>query len=209
MSAPPRSTIPKLSELPLELETPRLMLRPYTERDVDDIWPYVSDPEFPKAMSWAAHTDRSETVAWVEQVQKSIADNTGVAWAIVHDGKVAGTISLEGIRWEMRAWRVDRGEIGYWLAPPLWNKGLMTEAAHQVLLFAFDTVGLHKVTIGCLETNVGSRRVIEKVGFRPVGRQDEDVWRDGAWHAHLRYELTAAQWSDISTTMPISRPHRT
>ncbi len=209
MSSPPRATIPSLSELSLALETPRLELRPYRTSDVDDIWPYVSDPAFPLAMSWAAHTDRAETVAWVEMVQNAIADNTGVVWAMVADGKVCGAISLEHIRWTIRAWRVDRAELGYWLAPALWNKGLMTEAAHQVLLFAFDTLGLHKVTVGCLEHNIGSRRVIEKLGFRRIGRAEEDVWRDGAWHTHLRYELTAAQWSDVSTTMPISRPHRT
>lgn len=211
MSAPPRSTIPTLSELPLEIETARLKLRPFRTSDADDIWPYVSDPEFPKAMSWAAHTDREQTVAWLEGTQNDLADNIGLLWAMVHDGKVCGNISLENIRWQQAAWRIDRAELGYWIAPSLWNKGLMTEAAHHVLLFAFETLGLHKVTIGCFEQNVGSRRVIEKLGFRRVGRQEDDVWRDGAWHSHLRYELTAAQWSDVTTTMPItiSTPHRT
>ncbi len=211
MSAPPRPTIPELSELTLEIETPRLTLRPFTTSDADAIWPYVSDPEFPKSMSWAAHTDRAQTVAWLEQVQEDLAENTGVVWAILHDGKVCGNISLEGIRWQQAAWRVDRAELGYWLAPAQWRKGLMTEAAHHVLLFAFDTLGLHKVTVGCYEQNIGSRRVIEKVGFRHIGRHEDDVWRDGAWHSHLRYELTAGQWSDVSTTMPItiSRPHQT
>jgi ribosomal-protein-alanine N-acetyltransferase len=209
MSAPPRTSPPKLTSVSLELETPRLKLRPFVDADVDALWPYTSDPAFPKQMSWNAHTDKAETLAFIHATQQGIADNSGVAWAIIHDGKVVGTIALEGIRWEFRAWRLDRAEIGYWLAPPLWGKGLMTEAAHHVALFGFETLGLHKITIGCLEDNIGSRRVIEKLGFRFIGRQEEDVWRDGAWHTHLRYEQTATRWSDVATTMPISRPHRT
>lgn len=211
MSAPPREPIPTLSELRLEIETPRLMLRPWTssEADVNAMWPYASDPEFPKQMSWAAHTDKDTTRAFLESNEKDLAAGTGVNWALIHGGKPVGSIELANIRWQVAAWRIDRAELGYWIAPELAGKGLMTEAAHHVLLYAFDTLGLHKITVGCFEKNIASRRVIEKVGFRHVGRHDDDVWRYGAWHAHLRYELTAAQWSDVSTTMPISRPHRT
>lgn len=211
MSAPPRSTIPTLSELRLEIETPRLVLRPWTssDADVNAMWPYASDPEFPKQMSWNAHTDKDTTRAFLQSNEKELAEGTGINWALIHAGKPVGSIELGNIRWQCGAWRIDRAELGYWIAPELWGKGLMTEAAHHVLLFAFDAIGLHKITVGCFEKNIASRRVIEKVGFRHVGRQDDDVWRDGAWHAHLRYELTASQWSDVSTTMPISRPHRT
>jgi len=206
MAQPPRETVPRLADLELELATPRLTLRPYRDSDVDDIWPYTSDPAFPKLMSWAAHAEKSETLGFIGSTRQGIADNTDCTWAIVRDGKVVGTVGLHGIRWQFRAWRIDRAELGYWLAPALWGKGLMTEAAHHVLVFAFGELGLHKITVGCLEQNIGSRRVIEKLGFRHIGRHEDDVWRDGAWLAHLRYELTAERWSDVSTTMPLARP---
>jgi RimJ/RimL family protein N-acetyltransferase len=49
--------------------------------------------------------------------------------------------------------------------------------------------------------------VIEKLGFRPVGRYEDHVWRDGRWWSVLRYELTASEWGDVSTTMRVHRPH--
>jgi RimJ/RimL family protein N-acetyltransferase len=205
-SAPPRSPIPRIAELDLVIETARLRLRPFTERDVDDIWPFVSDPAFPAKMSWAAHTDRSETRAFVERANRGIADNTGATWAIEHAGKAVGCVGFHDICWQVRALRLDRGDLGYWLAPALWGQGLMTEAAHAVVRYGFDTVGLHKVTVSCLAHNAPSRRVIEKVAFRYVGRSEEDIWRDGAWHAHLRYELTAPEWPDVHTTMRVQRP---
>lgn len=211
MSAPPRTTIPVLSEQRLEIETPRMILRPWTssDADVNAMWPYASDPAFPKQMSWEAHTSKDSLRAFLASCEEDLARNTGVNFAMVYGGAPVGSIALAGIKRQLGAWRVDRAELGYWLAPELWGKGLVTEAAHHVVLFGFDTLGLHKITVGCLEKNIGSRRVIEKIGFRHVGRQEDHVWRDGAWHTHLEYELTAAQWSDVSTTMPISRPHRT
>jgi [ribosomal protein S5]-alanine N-acetyltransferase len=205
-SAPPRPTIPRLAELDLVIHTARLELRPFRDGDVDALWPYVSDPEFPKQMSWEAHKDKSETLAFVQAQQQAIAENIGVAWAMVYEGRVVGSISFDSIRWHLRALRIDRTEVGYWLGPPYWGKGLMTEAAHAVVRYGFETIGVHKINVGCLANNPGSRRVIEKVGFRYIGKLEDDVWRDGKWHAHLRYELTAPEWPDVHTTMRVQRP---
>jgi RimJ/RimL family protein N-acetyltransferase len=201
-SSPPRPNIPKLSAIDHVIQTARLVLRPWTDADVDAIWPVVSDPEFPRQMSWTAHRDRAETLAWLQ-------DRTGndlIAWAIEHEGMAVGSITLDDVCWKLRAWRVDRAELGYWLAPSRWRSGLMTEAAHAVVRHAFDVIGLHKITVGCFADNIASRRVIEKVGFRFVGRLEDDVWRDGKWHAHLRYELTAQEWPDVHTTTRVQRP---
>lgn len=207
--AVPRDTIPTLRELPLVLETNRLRLRPFVEADADAIWPVVSDPKFPRYMSWSAHTSREETIAFLRGVVEGLAHGSDVTWAIEHEGKVIGCIELGSIRWKMSAWRVDRAELGYWMAPAWSNKGMMTEAATAAVRFAFDTLGLHKITVGCFAENDASRRVIEKVGFRYIGRHDDDVWRDGRWWSHLRYELTAPEWPDVHTTMRVSRPRQT
>jgi ribosomal-protein-alanine N-acetyltransferase len=208
-SAPPRPAIPKLSELHLVIETARLTIRPYSEADAEAIWPIVSQADFPKHMSWAAHKDIEETRAFVRGQPAGIANNTDATWAIEIDGRAQGAIGLNGIRWQVGAQRVDRAELGYWLAPAHWGKGLMTEAATAVVRFGFETIGLHKVTTRCYAENVASRRVIEKVGFRFLGRAEEDVWRDGRWYAHLVYELTSPEWPDVHTTMRVSRPRPT
>jgi ribosomal-protein-alanine N-acetyltransferase len=199
-SDPPRAEIPRLAELPLDLVTPRLTLRPSRVEDVEDLWPWVSDPAFPRHMSWNAHVDRAQTQAWLRGARERLAANTSVTWAIVHGGHVSGCIGLDGIEWRMRALRVDRAELGYWLAPPLWGHGYMTEAALAVLKFGFETLGLHKIVVQCFAENDASRRVIEKCGFRLIGMQEDDVWRDGTWHGHLRFEMTAAEHEDSTST---------
>ena len=203
----PREKIIRLCDLDLRIETARLVLRPLREGDVDDLWPSASDPGFPKMMSWAAHVDKEETLSFIRAVTEATANDLGVTWGIEHAGRVVGVIGLDEIRWQMRAWRVDRAEVGYWLATERWNQGFVTEAATAVMTFGFDTLGLHKLTIGCFAENTGSRRVIEKCGFRYIGRCEDDVYRDGRWHAQLRYEMLASEWTDSTNTRRFSRPH--
>ncbi len=206
MLSPPPGPIPELAKLPLVVDTPRLKLRPIALADVDDLWPHVSNPELPRMMSWSAHGDVRETRAFVESQIAGLASGTTMTWAIVHDGRASGCIGFDGIRWEFRAWRIDRAELGYWLAPSLWGKGLMSEAALAATKWGFETLGLHKITIGCVDGNVASQKIIERLGFRFLAMFEEDFWRDGRWQHHRRYEMTAGEWSDVARTLRFSRP---
>jgi ribosomal-protein-alanine N-acetyltransferase len=205
----PRPAIPTMSELDLVIPTARLTIRPFVDGDVDPVFAIASQPEFSKHMSWRAHADKATTKEFITHSLAVAASNAGAVWAIEHDGKTVGCIGLDNLRWHLGSLRVDRAELGYWLAPALWNKGLMTEAASAVMRFAFEKIGLHKVTTRCFVDNAASRRVIEKVGFRFVGRAEEDVWRDSRWITQLLYEMTAPEWPDVHTTMRINRPRPT
>lgn len=200
MPSPPIRTIPRLADLDLVLRTPRLVLRPIAESDAEAMWPYVSDPEFPRMMTWSAHRHRDETVSHLRGVEKALAEGSDVVWALTVDGAFAGCIGLHGIQWQVRAMRVDRAELGYWVAPPHWGRGLCTEATRAVVGFGFAALGLHKVMVGCFEEKDASRRVIEKVGFRFLSVRPEHSFREGRWWSHRDYELTVDEWR--ATTVP-------
>jgi RimJ/RimL family protein N-acetyltransferase len=187
-------------EDPVDLETVRMLLRPLVDSDVDDVFALASDPELPRLMSWAAHSDRSVTAEWILRQAEGRARGTMLTWGIEKDGHIVGCIGLSDLIWQQAAWRKDVGELGYWLAPALWGQGLMTEAARAVIAFGFDDLGLHKIKVAHLDGNAASRKVIEKCGFRFVGRREEDVWRDERWYAHLLYELTITEWADTTAT---------
>lgn len=182
-----------MTELELRLCTTRLVLRPLRESDVEDLWPSISDPTFPLMMNWAAHTSRQETIDFVRRQAAALEKGESVIFTLEHEGRASGLIGLDGIQWQLLARRVDRAELGYWLAQRLWGQGLMTEAAQAVVRFGFETLGLHKLTVGCFVENVGSRRVIEKCGFRLVGKHEQDSFRQGRWWDLLRYELLSGR----------------
>jgi len=82
----------------------------------------------------------------------------------------------------------------------------MSEAAYAATAWGFETLGLHKVTVGCVEENIASKRVIEKLGFRFVGRREDHCFRDGRWMHFLDYEITVGEWGDATRTMRFQRP---
>lgn len=205
-SAPPRAEIPTLPELPLVIETARLRMRPVEPDDASAYYPLAADPEVSPLMLWRAHASIAETRDWLERSSAALQQGTEITWAVEHEGAVAGCIGLTGITWAVLATRCDRATLGYWLARKRWGAGLMTEAATAVTAWGFETLGLHKITVSCFEPNIASRRVIEKVGYRFVGKSEDDVWRDGQWYAHLQYELTAAEWADSTRTLRYQRP---
>jgi RimJ/RimL family protein N-acetyltransferase len=188
------------------IESQRLKLRPQVDSDADAFFPYVSDPEMSRMVSWAPHGGVEETREWIKNTARGVEAGTDMVWTIEHEGAPVGCLGLHGITWAIRATRVDRAEMGYWIAKPFWRKGLMTEAATLATRWAFETLGLHKVTIMCFDGNVASQRVIEKVGYRFLCRSEDDTWRDGKWYAHLRYELLASEWADSSRTLRFTRP---
>ena len=97
LSAPPRNPIPKLADLPFVIETPRVRLRPQQDGDADQFFPYVSDPELVKYVTWAAHTSVDETREWVKKVSDLIAAGTDMVWTIEHEGAPVGCVGLHGI----------------------------------------------------------------------------------------------------------------
>ena len=186
----PRAQIPKLDELPLVIETPRLVLRPQREDDADAFFRYTQDPELTKYVTWAWHGTLDEARAWQRDRLAQCATGKRMLWTIEKDGAPIGSMSLREITWLWNSMRVDRADLGFWVGRPLWGQGVITEAASATVRWAFDTLGLHKLTANCFEENAGSRRVLEKLGFRQLCRIEEDAWRDGRWLARLLFERT-------------------
>jgi RimJ/RimL family protein N-acetyltransferase len=70
-------------------------------------------------------------------------------------------------------------ELGYWLAEPFWNKGIMTEAVKQLTEYAFEKVELYRIYAEPYATNLASIRVLEKAGFIREGLLCASVFKDG------------------------------
>ncbi len=59
----------------------------------------------------------------------------------------------------------DECELGYWLGVPYWGRGIVPEAAREILRHAFEDLKLARVWCGYYDGNTKSRRVQEKLGF--------------------------------------------
>lgn len=98
-----------------------------------------------------------------------------VPFCIEVEGRAAGGIGLH------RATDVHRitAELGYWLAEPLWGRGIMTEAVRAVVRHGFTAFPLERIEAYAFSNNPASVRVLEKAGFTREGLLRRNVIKHG------------------------------
>lgn len=147
----------------MRIETPRLILRPWRQRDLDDFYEYASVDGVGQMAGWLPH----------ESVQKSqmildlfIREKKTFALEFKENGKVIGSLGLETREKQDEIPGTLMGrEIGYVLSKDYWGRGLMPEAVNAVIGYCFTVLGFDYLTCCHFIRNGQSRRVIEKCGF--------------------------------------------
>jgi ribosomal-protein-alanine N-acetyltransferase len=81
-------------------------------------------------------------------------------------GRPMGVVLLKDID---RA--AGQAELGYWLGVPYWGKGYGRAAARAAIGLAFGELGLERLVAVCLDSNVASIKLLEKLGFLRVGNE--------------------------------------
>jgi len=147
------------------LATDRLVLRDFTPADVDAVHTYAADPEVCRYVDWGPNTPQ-QTREFVDEMVAAASQpgRASVNWAVTVDGALVGACMIAVTSAQHR-----RGELGYVLAREHWGRGYATEAASAVLAFARDDLGLVRVEATCRPGNVGSQRVLRRLGMQPEG----------------------------------------
>ena len=174
--------------------TERLLLRPVRDDDIDTMLAYRNDP---RVYDWLLTTTVDPAdfrKAWLGTL-----DNPRDYSVVVElDGVVIGTGSLDILdgmgQDNAPESQGSEAHIGYILDPAYAGSGYATEIARELLVMAFDDLGVHRATAGCFVDNLASARILEKIGMRreQYGVKDswhyEHGWIDGATYALLREE---------------------
>ncbi|WP_052849686.1 GNAT family N-acetyltransferase [Streptomyces avicenniae] len=113
-------------------------------------------------------------------------------FVVTYDGRLVGQLTVAGITWGSMC----SGHIGYWIDRAVAGRGVMPTAVALATDHCFRRLGLHRVEICIRPENGPSRRVVEKLGFRPEGVRPRYLHIDGAWRDHLVFALTAEDMQD-------------
>lgn len=177
------------AELPT-LRTERLILRPFSSRDAPRVRELAGAEAVasttlriphPYEEGMAERWIEGHVTAWVARSALNLAVTTGA------DGLV-GAVGL-GLVGEHH-----RGELGYWIGVPHWNRGFATEAATAVVGFAFGELGLHRVQARHFPRNRASARVLRKLGMTHEGTLREHVMRFDRFQDLACYAVLAKEW---------------
>ena len=145
------------------LSTPRLTLRPLRPTDAAGLFAFAGDPEVARYTTWDALGSLEAAEGYVAYLgQPSDWPTWGVA-----ERETDRLIGLMGLVGGDRP--QARAEVGYTIARSHWGRGLASEALEAVLRHAFTVMGLERVEAMCHPENLGSARVLEKLGMRFEG----------------------------------------
>ena len=112
---------------------------------------------------------------FIDAAQK---DSRAFHRAIVSEGKVLGGIDLAFNRGAMRY----GADLGYWLTPACWGRGIMTEAVRRFCGTAFAETDICRIQAEVFAPNAASLRVLEKCGFCREGVKRRSVFKNGEFY---------------------------
>jgi RimJ/RimL family protein N-acetyltransferase len=175
--------------IPSTLESERLLLRPYRFTDAPVLAQTIEEErerlreDFPDRVS-SVHSTRDAEL-FITEKSRQWKGREAFHFGIWERGgeRYAGEICLRSIDW-----RVPRADVGYYLCRRFERKGIMVEALRKMIPLAFDVLQIRKMQIRCAVSNVRSRRVAERCGFRLEGVLRNDAVRaDGATLVNVVY----------------------
>ena len=167
-----------------EVETERLRLRPFVAEDIEEFASFNADPEVMRYIWKGRPLTREESERSLSRVVESFGAQGYGLWAAVlkASGRVVGFSGLNRLE------DTPEIEVAYRFARDSWGKGLATEAAHASLRYGFEEVGLRRAVAVAHPENVGSRRVLEKIGMK-YERDAHHYGMDVAFYAVAREDF--------------------
>ncbi len=180
------------------LEAPRLILRQFTEADVDNLFNLNSDPEVMRYLTGGQPTPREEIrdeiipfhLAVYERLDRLgtwAAESTGtgefLGWFHFRPGPDADPTNID---------------LGYRLRRSAWHKGYATEGSRALIRMGFTELPVERVFAHTMTVNVASRHVLEKCDLTLVHTvpYEGPFEIEGAEHGEVEYAITKPEWQE-------------
>lgn len=176
----------------MQLQTERLLLRDFVPADWEAVLAYQSNPLYLRYYPWTGRTPEAvqEFVSmFIRRQQEQPRTKFPFAVTLRSTGQLIGNC---GIRMESTS--AHEAGMGFELAPEQWGNGYATEAARAVLDFGFMELNLHRVWAECVADNIGSARVLTKLGMQLEGRLREKEYYKGRWWDQLLFAILRPEW---------------
>lgn len=149
----------------MRIQTDRLLIRSFERGDIPEYAEIVADPLVMRYIGDGKPYSYEQAAAYVEDLI-ALDRDTGVSrYAVVLDGELIGFCGFRDVG--------DSFDFGWRYALRHWGRGYATEAARAVLEYGLDTLKLSGIVAVAYEANVGSVRVIEKLGLEYVETLDD------------------------------------
>ncbi|OSY88818.1 GNAT family acetyltransferase [Tenacibaculum holothuriorum] len=172
------------------LETERLILREFQDKDTDGIFELDSNPEVHKYLGNNPITNHKQAEDIIAFFHKQYKEN-GIGRFAAFEKESGNFIGWSGLKLNKGEKEELNGftnfiDIGYRLIPKYWGKGYASESAIACLDFGFKQMN-YDIIYGAAETdNIGSNKILQKIGLQYVN--------------NFLFEGTDAKWYELKKT---------
>lgn len=173
----------------MKIASKRLILRPFTLNDVDNVDRYSKKESVTTFMVWGPNTfEQTENfvkhVVYQSRLKPQLEHHFMVQ---LKEGPVIGACSITFDKLS------EPPALGWVFDDQYWNQGYGTETAKALLSYAFNTLKVRQVYATCQEENIGSARVMEKNAMRYVKTISKEYPKLGKVMVRV-YEITALEY---------------
>ncbi|MEM7036964.1 MAG: GNAT family N-acetyltransferase [Bacteroidota bacterium] len=159
------------------LQTQRLTLRPIVAEDQAHIFKGLSHPQVIPyyGVSFATFEATKEQMDWYANL---VDTQTGIWWAVL-DRETGAFLGAGGYNdWSQEH---RKAEIGFWLLPEHWGKGVMQEGMGAIMDHGFREMRLHRIEGYVVAGNENCKRGLAKMAFHHEGTMRDCEVKDGAF----------------------------
>lgn len=176
----------------VRVESERLVLRRFEDRDLAPLLDYRNDPEVARYQGWESVSERNAR-DMIRQLGRGQPGTPGewFQFAVALKGAdiLIGDCALKVERGDTR-----QAEVGYTLSRAHQGKGYASEAVSRLLDYAFGEMGLHRVVAITDQRNEPSYRLLERLGLRREGTFIQNAWFKGGWASEYLYAVLGEEW---------------
>lgn len=176
-----------------QMETARMLIRPYRPSDADSVWLVLRRKEiYDTTYAIPRNYPRDQVDWWIQFVENARKKRTSYEFGMFdkHTGVYLGNCGIINVQHPLRS-----GVISYFVNPDYWNLGYATEACSAMLAFAFNQLCLYRISGRCMTKNKASRRVMEKLGFLYEGTGRCELLKDGAFYDVDHLAILREEWN--------------
>jgi len=174
------------------METERLILRGPKPQDLQPVCDIHSDPDvmrFYGVLPYESTDKAQKHLDWLSSLHR---ENKGLRPIITLKDEDTYIGDVGFYDYEEKH---NRAEVGYILGKNYWGNGIMSEALEAVLIYGFNTMGLNRVQALIDPRNTGSKRVVEKQGFKYEGTFRDYEYEYGEYIDLDMYSLLKREYS--------------
>lgn len=174
--------------------TDRLILRPFTEDDLDAMHAYHSLPEVVRYLYWEPRDRAACAEALKRRISTPALEKEGdvlVLAVLLRDtGDLVGDVNLGWLSEEHA-----QGEFGFIFNPAFHGRGYAREAAVEMLRLGFEGLGLHRIIGRCDGRNDASANLMAKLGMRREAHFVQNEVVKGEWTDEIVYAMLGEEWA--------------